>query len=185
MRQTRISIRYAKALFELALEQKCLEQTHQDMILIRNVCSENRDLRLMLTSPVINIDKKQKVLKSIFENKVGNLSLLYLNIITAKRREIFLEPIANQFISVFKDYSGILSLTLTTAIKIDDEEKNKIIELTKSFTKKEIELTEEIKSEIIGGFILKFGQYQYDESIRTKMIKLRREFNINIYEKGY
>lgn len=185
MKETRISIRYAKALFELALEQKCLEETHKDMLLIRDVCRENRDLRIMLTSPVINSDKKQQVLKTIFENKVGKLSLMYLNIIAAKRREMFIDSIADQFISVYKDYSGILPLTLTTATKADDEIKNKISVLAKSFTKKEIELTEEIKSEIIGGFILKFGQYQYDESIRSKMINLRREFNLNIYEKSY
>ena len=43
----------------------------------------------------------------------------------------------------------------------------------------------EIKKEIIGGFILKFGQYQFDDSIRKKIMKLKREFNINVYEKGF
>jgi F-type H+-transporting ATPase subunit delta len=108
-----------------------------------------------------------------------------LNIITAKKREMFIEPIAEQFLLLYKEYKGIIPVILTTAAKADDEIRNKITGLLKNFTKKEVELTEEIKSEIIGGFILKFGKYQYDDSVRKKIMKLKREFNINIYEKGY
>jgi len=185
MKESRIAIRYAKALFELSLEQGSMEQTCQDMNLVRDVCLTNRDFRLMLSSPVIKSDKKQNILKSLFEGKVGKLSLAYLNIIAAKRREIFIEPIAVQFLNNYKEYKGILPVLLTTAAKADNEVKNKVAGLIKNFTKKDVELTEEIKSEIIGGFIMKFGQYQYDESIRKKIMKLKREFNINVYEKGY
>jgi F-type H+-transporting ATPase subunit delta len=185
MRETRIAIRYAKALFELSLEQKSLEQTNQDMLLMREVCLQNKDFRLMLSSPIINIDKKQKVMKLIFEGKLGKLSLTYLNIIVSKRRENFIEPIAEQFLELYKEYKGIISVILTTAVIADDKIKNKVKELVKGFTKKEVDLIEDIKGEIIGGFILKFGQYQFDDSIRKKITKLKREFNINVYEKGF
>ena len=91
MKETRIAIRYAKALFELAMEQNSVETTYQDMILIRNVCHENREFRLMLSSPVIKIDKKQAILKLLFEKKTGALIQAYLHIIVAKRRESFIE----------------------------------------------------------------------------------------------
>ena len=113
MRETRIAIRYAKALFELSMEQKSLEQTHQDMILVRNVCTENKDFRLLLSSPIIKIDKKQNVMKSVFEGKIGKLSLAFLNIIASKRRENFIEPIAEQFLAVYQEHKGIISAVLT------------------------------------------------------------------------
>ena len=91
MRETRIAIRYAKALFELSLEQKSLEQTSQDMLLVREVCLQNKDFRLVLSSPIIKSDKKQSIMKSLFEGKLGKLSLAYLNIIAKKRRENFIE----------------------------------------------------------------------------------------------
>jgi len=185
MKETRIAIRYAKALFELSLEQNSLEQTYLDMKLVSDVCHENKDFRFMLASPVITSDKKQKVLKTLFEGKLGKLALAYLNIIAAKKREAFIEPIAMQFLSNYKEYKGILPVLLTTAEETDDETKNKIQQLLRDFTQKDIELTEDIKSNIIGGFILKFGQYQYDESIRKKIMNLKKEFNINVYEKGY
>ncbi len=185
MRETRIAIRYAKALFELSLEQKSHEQTHQDMILVHNVCMENKDFRLLLSSPIIKIDKKQNVMKSLFEGKIGKLSLAFLNLITAKRRENFIEPITEQFLAVYQEYKGIISAVLTTAAGADDNIRITVKGLIGKFTEKDVELVEEIKSEIIGGFILRFGQYQFDDSIRKKIMKLKREFNINVYEKGF
>jgi len=185
MRETRIAARYAKALFELSLEQKSLEQTNKDMMLVREVCLQNKDFRLMLSSPIIKSDKKQNVMKSIFGEKLGKLSLAYLNIIAAKRRENFIEPISEQFLVLYEDYKGIMPAILTTAIAADDAIRNKVKELVRGFTKKDVDLVEEIKSEIIGGFILRFGQYQFDDSIRKKIMKLKREFNINVYEKGF
>ncbi len=185
MRETRIAIRYAKALFELSLEQNNLEQTNLDMMLVHDVCIENREFRLMLSSPIIKSDKKQAVMKSLFEAKLGKLSLAFLNIITAKRRENFIEPISAQFLALYKEHKGILSVTLTTAALADDAIRNQVKTMVGGFTKKDIELVEDVKKEIIGGFVLKFGQYQFDDSIRNKIMKLKREFNINVYEKGF
>jgi F-type H+-transporting ATPase subunit delta len=185
MRETRIAIRYAKALFELSLEQKSIEQVNQDIMLVRDVCLQNKDFRLMLSSPIIKTDKKQGVINTLFEGKIGKLSLAYLNIIASKRRENFIEPITEQFLAFYKDYKGVISAVLTTAVPADDKIRGKIKELVKGFTKKEVDLVENIKNEIIGGFVLRFGQYQFDDSIRTKIMKLKREFNINIYEKGF
>lgn len=185
MKETRIAVRYSKALFELALEQKITDAVFADMTLVTKVCDENRDFRLMLASPIIKSDKKQAVMKQLFEGKINKLSQAFLNIIAAKRREIYIHQIASQFIMVYRDYIGVETVYLTTATGSDDAIKTKVKTLVGNFTKKEIELIENIKEEIIGGFILKFGYYQYDESIRSKIIKLKREFNINIYEKGY
>ena len=185
MRETRIAIRYAKALFELSIEQNNLEQTNLDMMLVNDVCNENRDFRLMLSSPIIKSDKKQGVMKSLFETKLGKLSLAFLNIITSKRRENFIEQISSHFLVLYKENKGILSVTLTTATGADENIRNKVKTMVGGFAHKEIELVEEIKKEIIGGFVLKFGQYQFDDSIRNKIMKLKREFNINVYEKGF
>lgn len=185
MKETRIAVRYAKALFELALEQKIIEAVFADMMLVADVCTENRDFRLMLTSPIIKSDKKQTVMKLMFGGKINKLSQAFLNIIAAKRRESYIHQIALQYIVVYRDYKGIETVHLTTAVEPDDAIREKVKTIVKNFTKKDIELVEKIKNEIIGGFILNFGYYQYDDSIRNKIIKLKREYNINIYEKGF
>jgi len=185
MKESRVAVRYAKALFELSIEQNNLDQTNKDMILVREVCVQNKDFRLMLSSPIIKTDKKQQILKFVFGEKINKLSLAFLNIISLKRREILIGQIAEQFLILFHDYKGIIPVVLTTATGANDEVRSNVKQIIQKFTQKDIHLIEEIKNEIIGGFILRFGQYQYDDSIRNKIMKLKREFNVNIYEKGF
>ena len=87
--------------------------------------------------------------------------------------------------ALYHDYKGILPVHLTTASDSDEEIRSVVKQIVNKFTQKEILLMEEIKKDILGGFILRFGQYQYDDSIRNKIMKLKREFNVNIYEKGF
>lgn len=185
MKESRIAVRYAKALFDLALEQQIIDAISKDMELVAEVCKSSREFRLMLSSPIINSDKKQQVMKLIFGNKVNKLSLAFLNIIAAKRRETHIENIASQYVFQYREYKGIETVYLTTAEALDHTIREKTKSIVKNFTHKEIELVEDIKKEIIGGFILKFGYYQYDDSIQNKIVKLKREYNINIYEKGF
>ena len=101
-----IAKRYAKALFELALELNVVEETKSDMELIMSVCSSNKDFTQMLKSPVIRSEKKQKVIREIFIDKVSELSMRYLNIIIRKKREIFISQIAEEFILAYKKFKN-------------------------------------------------------------------------------
>ena len=69
MKESRIAIRYAKALFDLSLEKDNVEEINDDMLLVRDVCKENRDFSLLLSNPVVRTDKKLSVIKAIFRSK--------------------------------------------------------------------------------------------------------------------
>lgn len=185
MKESRIALRYAKALFELAEERNFIEDAHNDMQLVHSICKSNRDFRLMLYSPIIKTDKKVAILKQIFKDNIHDISLSFLLIITSKRRESYIEEISNQFIEYYRAYKNIITAYLTTAEITNDVIRNKVLTLVKDYTKKDVVLVEEIKENIMGGFILKFTDLQLDESIKTKIIRLKREYNINIYEKAF
>jgi len=185
MRETRVSNRYAKALFELSVELKQLEETKDDMELIHLVCKQNRELVLMLKSPVIKETKKQSILRGIFEKKLSDLSFKFLMVITKNGREELIKEIAVQFIAIYKEFKNILPTTLTSAIQLDAVTREKIVALMADKTNAQIELTEEVRDEIIGGFILEFDNKQYDASILRQIIDLRKEFDINLYLKGF
>ena len=185
MKDSRINNRYAKALFDLALEQGFLDDAYNDMRIVKNVCSSNRDFELLLSSPIIKTDKKQSVIKEIFGNQLQQVSLSFLLLITKKRREINLKTIAISFIDFYKEYKNIKIAHLKTAIEIDNETRNQFISILKQQSKKEIELEEEVNSRLIGGFVVTIDDKQADSSISTKIQKLKKEFNVNIYEKGF
>jgi F-type H+-transporting ATPase subunit delta len=185
MNQSRITIRYAKALFDLALERNVLERVKTDMALINQVCLENRELRVMLHNPVINVDKKQKVMNKIFGSHIDKLTHSFIDIISRKRRESNIDGIASDFVDLYKDYKGIITARVTTAIALSDKDKLAVLNILKSLTGKDIELIENLKSDILGGFILNMDNYQVDQSITTKIKELKKDFEKNPYVKGF
>lgn len=185
MKESRISLRYAKALFDLAQEQNIIDAVHNDMQLVNSICKSNRDFVLMLNNPIIKADKKKAIIKQIFEASITKMSLAFLSIIATKRRESYIEGISYQFIEFYREFNNMITAYLTTAAPSTEEIRQKVLTLVKDFTHKEVVLVEEIKEKIMGGFILKFSNKQLDESIKSKIIRLKREYNINIYEKGF
>jgi F-type H+-transporting ATPase subunit delta len=184
MKEKKIAKRYAKALFDLAVEQNVLEKIKADALLINSVCTSNRDFMFVLRSPVIKEVKKIKIMKEIFGDKTQKMTMGFLNIITRNRREAFIPEIASQFIEIYKEFKNIITAQLTTAVELEASVSNKINSLLKVQTKAEIELHENVNDSIIGGFVLEFDEKQYDASIVKYLQNLRKEFDKNLYTKG-
>ncbi len=186
MNYSLIAKRYANALLGLSIEMNVLEKIKKDIDLFVSVCKSNKDLRLLLKSPIIKPDKKMAILKDIFEGNIHKISLAYFMIITRKRREPYLIAIAEQFIILYKQYKNILTVHLQTAEKINNNIRESIIGLLKKHTKVEIELIEEIRKEIIGGFILKYEDNKYDASISSELLELKQAIaEFNLYERKF
>jgi len=186
MNLSHIAVTYAKALFDVALEQNSLEEAISDMSLIHALCQTNRDFKLMIKSPVITTEKKTKIIRAIFDKKLSLLTMTYFIIILRKNREAAIPAIAEDFIELYKDYKGILTTYLKTTSGISEDVRGKIVAILKQQTGKEIELIEETDAEMIGGFILRWKDQQYDASILNQINKLKKEVAaINLYVKGF
>ena len=184
MIETRVAYRYAKSLMDLSLEKGELEQVRNDMQLVFNTINENRDFALMLKSPVIKTDKKLDILKSIFTEKIGLVSSEFIEIITRKRREIELAGITDSFLNQYKKHKQIISAVITTATGLDKSLHEKVLAIVTGGTKSEVELTEKINKDLIGGFILRIGDQQVDASILRQIKNLDRSFSENPNVKG-
>ena len=185
MRSTRLSSRYAKSLLNLAVEQNKLDDTLKDMKYIVSLCSFNKDLVLMLKSPIIKTDKKISILSEIFSQNVSDITLAFINIITNKKREMHLEAIGDSFINLYKSYNNIKTVSITTAEPISDQTKSEIMTYIKKTGGDEIELTEIVDEDIIGGVIIKMGDKQLDASVTRNIKKLKKTFNKNLYIKDF
>lgn len=182
MRIKLLSKRYATALFDLAEEMKILDKVDADLQLVAKVFSENRDLRVIIANPVIDTYKKTRIITSIFESNVQKLSLKFFQLITNKGREKFILHICEAFNDIYMEYKNILPVTVTTAQKADNKITTSITKKMKEATKMNIELTENVKEDLIGGFVINFQDYQYDASIINQLNKLKKGFSENLYE---
>ena len=185
MKATRLTSRYAKSLLKLVIENNSLEETLEDMTLILSVCSEYRGLTLLLKSPVVKSDKKLSILSGVFSKSITELTMTFINIITSKKREKFLEGIAESFVSLYKSHKNIETVTLTTACIIDENTKSEILKYIKMNGKSEVELTEVINEDIIGGLIIRMGDKQLDASVSKNIKELKKSFNKNLYIKDF
>ncbi len=174
MNDSKISVRYAKAIFKLAVEQKKLSKINDDMKLIFGTC-KNDMFKEFLHSPIISISKKQEVLKSLFTGKVNKETLSLLNILAQNRRETYIELVSMNFFTFYREYLGIKEVTLTTVNPISLDYKEQIINILKDTFKSKIDLKENVDKDIIGGFVLKIEDQEIDASVATKLNTIKKE----------
>jgi F-type H+-transporting ATPase subunit delta len=181
MSEIRVASRYAKSLIDLAQEKGLLEQVHADMQLFAKTVKENRDFKLFLSNPIINHGKKLAVLKSLFTNKVNELTLRFFLLITEKNREAYLETSATEFIRQYNEIKGIEKAQVTTAVPLTPESRAQLTQKVVQLTGKTIQLEEKIDPAILGGFVLRVGDKQVDDTIRTSLRALKNKFKENPY----
>ena len=113
------------------------------------------------------------------------MSLFFLFLITRKKRESVIESIALQFVELFKEYKNITTALLSTAVDLDQNIKDKVVKLLKEQTKGEIELLDKVDKELIGGFVLNYKDKEYNASIKKQIEALKRDFEENLYIRGF
>ena len=183
MAHTKAASRYAKSLLGLVAEKGNLEEAFNDMLLIKKTCAENSELVTLLKSPVVNTEKKQNILSSIYSKNVSDVTMLFLNLITKNRREGVLPEIADAFIAQYKTLKGITTALVTSAAVLSDSAKKRIEEVVQKEVGGAVELATEIDPALIGGFVLRIGDKQLDTSILSQISVLKRELEKDFYEK--
>tara|TARA_Y100000385_G_scaffold291633_1_gene370935 strand:- start:1159 stop:1692 length:534 start_codon:yes stop_codon:yes gene_type:complete len=173
MSELSVARRYAKSLLDLAIDEKKLDNVMSDAKTI-SAALESRDLYLLLKSPIIKADKKLKALATIFNDKVDDLTMRFITLITKKGRENILPEIIGAINSQYNEMQNITSATLTTAVEVDTSVIDGIETKLKSGDGA-VDIDTQIDADIIGGYILEIGDKVYDASVRRKIKDLRKE----------
>lgn len=186
MSVTRIATRYAKSLIDLASQQGKLPQVSADVIALAEA-AKNRDLHLMLKSPIISPDKKNAALNALFGKQMDSLTMAYLTLLVNKGREMYLPEIAAEFAAQYKVMQKITTVKVISASPLSDNvvDQLKARLLASGITHSNLEIVTSVDPKIIGGFVLEFDNKRYDASIANKLADLKSEFTKNLYIKEY
>jgi F-type H+-transporting ATPase subunit delta len=183
MSEIKVGKRYAKSLIGLAAERGALDIVHADMKFFLKIIDENRNLELLLGNPIVHSYKKQGILQQIFFDKINKITQSFLDIVVRKGREKYLVPIAKEFIEQYKILKGIQTAEIISASGLDDKLRKQVYDIVRNSTKSEVELIEKVDQKLIGGFVLRIGDKQYDASILSSLRKLQQAFAYNPYVK--
>jgi F-type H+-transporting ATPase subunit delta len=182
MRNPRLASRYAKSLLDLAVEQKVLDAVYADINMLKNVMKSSIEMVGLLRSPIIPADKKLNILNSVLDGKISTLTGLFIKLLINKRRESNLPEIVTAFIEQYNEMHHIYSVKITTAQPLTDEMQTAIVNKVKESAKIEkIELTTEVKEELIGGYVLEMSGKLIDASILRDLNDVKRQFESNEY----
>ena len=173
---SRAAIRYAKAILETALSSGKANQVNDDMKSIIAAVNSSADLKDFLASPIITSEVKMNVLSEIFGSVQADTKSLFRLLQENKRFEI-LEAIATQFNVQFDEMNGVEVAKVTTAFPIPADLEAKILAKATAMSTKKITIQNTVDPSIIGGFILRIGDKQYNASVSNRLQELKREFS--------
>ncbi|WP_219224031.1 ATP synthase F1 subunit delta [Pedobacter antarcticus] len=177
MSENKAASRYAKSLIDLSTEQNSLEEMKNDMVLIEQVIDQNTVLEAILQNPVIPLDKKYAILNEILSKSVSPITSSFLKLIVNKGRSAILFDTTKAFIRQYNVIKGIVTAEVSSATPLTPESKAEIVTVVKRETgANEVIVNEKVNEKLIGGFILKVGDKQFDASIAGSLNKLKKEF---------
>ena len=183
MSVSRIASRYAKSLIDFAQENNKLEEVRTDMALLDKAL-ESRDLVMLLKSPIVNELKKKEIFNVLFDGKLSDTTLGFLNITMNKGREEYIPAISDEFEAQYKLMKGISEVKLTTATPISEANLSSIKAklLSSNETSQEVEIDTIVDPSILGGFIIEIGDKLYNDSIAYKLSQMKKGFKGNLHE---
>jgi F-type H+-transporting ATPase subunit delta len=163
--------RYARALFELALDAKSVDAVKADLDKFDTMISESTDLHRLVRSPVFGAEEQARALAAILAPAgIGGLAANFLKLITANRRLFAVRDMIRGFRKLVARWKGEITAEVTVAEKLSDARLEEIKNTLKSITgEKAVDLNVKIDPAIIGGLVVKLGSRMVDSSLRTKL----------------
>ena len=176
MSSTRAAIRYAKAILDLATSKNVAKEVSNDMFLIATTINGNMELDSFIQNPTIKVEAKENALLEVFANTNEVTKSLFHLLFENKRFEI-LGAIASEYNKLFDEMNGVQVAKVTTAIPMDADLEAKVKAKIATFSDKKVTIQNTVDASIIGGFILRIGDKQYNASVANRLQVLKRELS--------
>jgi F-type H+-transporting ATPase subunit delta len=129
----------------------------------------------LLESPVIKTSQKSEALRRIFEGKIHALSINFLLLIAENKRENYIPGIFRYLEDLYRREEGVKSAVLTSAQPLNESLVAQIKEILEKEFKSKVELSQKVDEKLIGGFVLRVEDKQYDASLSTQLKKIREQ----------
>lgn len=173
MHTSAVARRYARALFEVALQRGVADQTAEHLRTLASVIASEPTVRKFVRSPSIAPETKHEILHKAFSDAISPLVLSLLDLLVERRRLGALEAIAACYQQELDQWHGITRAKAISAVELDEQQRQRLCERLEKMTGRKIILQTEVRPEIIGGLIVEVGAWQLDGSVVRILRELR------------
>lgn len=165
--------RYARALFELARDDKSLEVVEGDLDGLDNMLATSADLNRMINSPALARSDQLKAMGAIGE-KAGfsSLTVKFLGLVTMNGRLHALGRMSTDFKTLLRDHRGEITAEVSSAHDLIGKQLDDLKAQLKAAMGQDVKIDLDIDPDLIGGLVVKVGSRMIDSSLRTKLDNL-------------
>lgn len=168
-----IAKRYASALYDLADEQKALDQVADDLRGVKSALDESADLRRLVRSPAIGREDQAKALQAVASAAgMSKLSSNFLGLIAMNRRLFALDAMIQAFLAILADRRGEVTASVTSAKALSEDQLAKVTDALKQAVGANAQIETSVDPELLGGLVVRVGSRMYDNSLRSKLQRL-------------
>lgn len=176
MRSSELAKRYAKALFELAIDNRSQEKVFADLRALDQVFTADKDTMAFLTSPLVKSNQKESVLKAALDNKGLSKEAHELMLLLARNdRFAVLPELVAAFEKEIDASNNVTRGVVRSATALGQEERTRIEKTVEEFMKKKVIMTYKVDPTVIGGLVAQVGSYTFDDSIQSHLKKMNEE----------
>lgn len=184
----RISVRYAKALLEVAQKYGSANKVYQEMESVSNAFFAVPDLKKAMNNPHVTTDERKKLLLSAAGNESSPVSSefsKFVDLVIDRKRENYFQSISLVFQDLYRKDNNIIIGKLTTATEVSDQVKEKMKALVAQIANLplggEVEFLSEVNPNLIGGFQLQVESNLLDASVATQLQEIKK----NLIDKAH
>jgi len=169
-----LASRYATALFELADENKALDETAKDLTLIRSYLAESADLRRLVASPLLARADQARAMDAVLAQAgVGDLVRKFIGLVARNRRLFALSGMIEGYLAELARRRGEETALVIAAQPLTDAQLAAVTDVLKQAMGSKMAVDVKVDPDLIGGMIVKVGSRMIDASVRTKLTKLK------------
>lgn len=176
MSSVRAAKRYAKAIIDIASDKGVIDVIEKDMSLIITTFESSIDLKTTIFNATINGDVKKNVLLEVFSS-VDSITKNVFEVLRQNKRFELLVTIAEQYRLEFESINNMQQVQVTTAFAMTEAIEKQVLAKIATLSDKKIILKNTLDPSIIGGFIIRIGDQQYNASVGQKLRTLSRELS--------
>jgi len=174
MNTGRISVRYARALFELASESNLAKEVYEHSYAVSKTIDPSSDFYYVLHNPVISPTEKEKILGKVLGGKVTPLLSSFISLMVKKRRESYIVNALLVYQKIYREKVGLVKVVVETPTELGDDTKNSILEFVKNKFNKTPDLEVRLVPDLIGGFIVEVEGLLVDLSVSGQLARVKK-----------
>ncbi|TLP46919.1 MULTISPECIES: F0F1 ATP synthase subunit delta [Cohaesibacter] len=169
-----VAERYARALFDLSLEEKAIDATEADLGRIEAIMNESEDFMRLVKSPVFTSDEQLAAVSALLDKaKIEGIVGNFVRVVTSNRRLFSLPGIIKAFRKILSNHRGEQVAEVTSAQPLSNDELEALKASIKDALGKDIAIDAKVDPELLGGLVVKVGSQMIDSSVRTKLNSLK------------